>query len=330
MKSWCAMLGLMMALVASGCEQQSHARVSVDGSSTVFPITEAIAEEFRGRTDARVTIGVSGTGGGFKKFCRGETAIIGASRPIRPVESKRCEETGVEYIELPVAYDGIVIVVHPSNDWVQSLTPEELGSLWRPEAQGKVTQWNDMRDDWPARPINLYGAGIDSGTYDYFTKAVVGREHASRGDFTSSEDDNVLVQGVANDQNALGFFGFAYYAENAQRLKAVPIDDGDPKNGQGPIAPSTKTIGNGSYQPLSRPLFLYVRKAAARREPVQTFLRFYLSNAGTLSREVGYVALPKRAYDLVEQRFEARTTGSVFDAHGAQVGVSVEELLAAE
>lgn len=311
----------------NGCKGGSAATIAIDGSSTVFPITEAVAEEFQRSHAARVTVGVSGTGGGFQKFCREEVAITGASRPIKPSEVEACRQRGVEYIELPVAYDGIAVVVHPDNDWVDHLTVTELQALFRPEAQGQVMRWSHVRTGWPDREIHLFGPGVDSGTYDYFTKAIVGREHASRGDFTSSEDDNVLVHGVARDPLALGFFGFAYYAENTSRLRVVPIDDADPGNGAGAIAPSQESVADGTYQPLSRPIFIYVNRRAADRSEVEAFVRFYLRDGRPLVREVGYIPLPDRAYELGQQRFERRTVGSVFGGGGSRVGVSVEQVL---
>ena len=301
--------------------------VAADGSSTVYPITEAVAEEFQKKGDARVTIGVSGTGGGFKKFCKGEIALSGASRPIKQSEVEQCKQGGVEYVELPVAYDGIAVVVHPDNDWVTQLTVEDLKKIWEPAAQGKVMRWSDVRPEWPAEELHLFGPGVDSGTYDYFTKAVVGEEHASRGDFTSSEDDNVLVQGVSGDKNALGFFGFAYYSENAGKLKVVPIDDGDAKNGASAITPTVETIADGTYQPLSRPIFIYVSKGDAARPAVEKFVQFYLSDGPKLVSEVGYVPLPPATYELVRQRFSDRTTGSVFGGEGSKVGATVAETL---
>jgi phosphate transport system substrate-binding protein len=217
--------------------------IAVDGSSTVYPITEAMAEEFRReQPDVKVTVGVSGTGGGFKKFGRGEIDICDASRPIKDSELETARQNRVKFVELPVAYDGIAILVNPRNTWCQSITVQELKRLWEPSAQNKVRRWNQVRPDWPDREIHLFGPGVDSGTYDYFTGAIVGKEGASRGDFTSSEDDNVLVQGIAADELALGFFGYAYYAENKDRLRAVPVDDGDPNNGSGPFAPSVDTV----------------------------------------------------------------------------------------
>lgn len=304
--------------------------IAIDGSSTVFPITEAVAEEFRSTDPTRVTIGVSGTGGGFKKFCKGETAISGASRPIKPSEVELCKTGGVDYIELPVAYDGISVVVNPKNDWVKYLTVAELKALWRPEAQGQIKRWSQVRTGWPDEEVHLFGAGVDSGTYDYFTSAVVGTEHSSRGDFTSSEDDNVLVQGVATDRLALGFFGYAYYEQNRSRLSAVPIDDENDANGRGPIAVSPQSVIDGTYSPLSRPIFIYVSVAAAARPEVAAFVDFYIANATKLVREVGYIQLPERGYGLVSKRFERRVSGSIFGGTGSRVGVSVESLLAGE
>jgi phosphate transport system substrate-binding protein len=304
--------------------------ISIDGSSTVFPITEAAAEEFRKLNDARVTIGVSGTGGGFKKFCNAETVMTGASRPIKPSEVLQCATQGVEYIELPVAYDGIALVVNPSNDWVTHISTAELKALWRPEAQADVKRWSQLRTGWPDEEIHLFGPGVDSGTYDYFTAAVVGTEHASRGDFTSSEDDNVLVSGVAMDRLALGFFGYAYYAENKSRLKLVPVDDGNDANGAGPIAVSPASVVDGTYSPLSRPIFLYVSKAAAARPEVRAFTEFYIQHAPELVPEVGYIAMPERAYALIAKRFQDGVVGSIFGGAGSRVGVNVEALFAGE
>ncbi len=304
--------------------------IRIDGSSTVYPITEAMAEEFQIEHggEYRVTVGISGSGGGFKKFCRGETHISNASRPIKESEREACREAGIEFIELPVALDALAIVINPQNDWVDHLTVEELRTIWEPGAQGKVTSWNQVREGFPDRPLTLYGPGVDSGTYDYFTEAVVGEEGASRGDFTASEDDNVLVQGVASDPNALGFFGFAYFEENQNRLKAVPIAAA----GGEPVEPSLDNAKAGTYQPLSRPLFIYVSKQAAdENEAVRQFVEFYLDPelAQELVQEVGYVPLPAEAYELALQNFEERETGTAF-AGGSQVGVSVEDVLEAE
>ncbi len=304
--------------------------VRIDGSSTVYPITEAVAEEFQieHRGTYRVTVGISGTGGGFKKFCRGDTDISDASRPIKVSERQRCAENGIAYIELPVALDALAVVVNPANDWVSCMTVEQLRRIWEPAAQEKILRWNQVDPAWPDRPLRLFGPGVDSGTYDYFTEAVVGEEGASRGDYTASEDDNVLVQGVANDPDALGFFGFAYYAENRDKLKAVAIRN--PKTGDC-VEPSLENARSGRYQPLSRPLFLYVNAKALDRPAVAAFMEMYLDPEliTELITEVGYVPLPEKAYILARQKLEARRTGTAF-AGGSQVGVSIEDLIAAE
>ena len=305
--------------------------VTLDGSSTVFPISEAVAEEFQAANPGtRVTVGISGTGGGFQKFCRAETDISNASRPISATEIEACDKAGVEYVELPVAYDGIAIVVHPKAGWINDITAAELKTLWAPEAQGKVTRWKQVRASWPDREIHLFGAGVDSGTYDYFTEAITGKAKASRGDFTSSEDDNVLVQGVSSDELALGFIPFAYYEENVDKLKLVPVDDGKADNGAGPIVPGPETIRIGTYQPLSRPVFIYVSQKAAERPEVQKFVEFYLAKADALVREVNYVGLGEAAYQLVAERFAGRVTGSLFAGGEHTVGMTIEQLLARE
>ena len=300
--------------------------IAIDGSSTVFPITEAVAEEFQKVNRARITVGVSGTGGGFKKFCNSETVVSNASRPIKSSEVTLCGEQSIEFIELPVAFDGLAVVVNPNNTWVDHLTTAELKKIWEPEAQGKVLKWSDVRPGFPDKPLTLFAPGVDSGTFDYFTEAINGKSQASRGDFTPSEDDNVLVQGITTDENALGYFGFAYYIENQDKLKVVPIDDGNEDNGKGAIAPSLETVGLGTYQPLARPIFIYVSKSGADRPEVQAFVEFYLTQGRPLVEEVGYIRLPDKAYDLALQRFNDRVTGSVYSG-GAEVGVTIEELL---
>jgi phosphate transport system substrate-binding protein len=306
------------------------APIAIDGSSTVYPIMEAVAEEFqKANENQKVTIGVSGTGGGFKKLCAGEIAMAGASRPIKASEVEACKAAGIEFIELPVAYDGLTVAVSPKATWIDAITLAELKTMWEPEAQGKVKKWSDVRKGWPDAPLNLFGAGVDSGTYDYFTQAVVGKEHSSRGDYTSSEDDNVLVQGVSNDVNALGFFGYAYYDQNRDKLKVVPVDDGVADNGAGPITPSPETVRDGTYQPLSRPLFLYVAKSAAARQEVGSFIHFFMRSGASLVKEAGYIPLPDEAYAMTEKRYDAGITGSMFEG-GSKVGMTVEKLLAAE
>ena len=329
-----------LLLTIAGCGQPSNeagegeapqALITLDGSSTVFPIAEAVAEEFgKANPNSRTpTVGISGTGGGFQKFCRGETDISNASRPIRPAEIEACQKAGVEYVEVPIAYDGIAIVVNPKNTWATNITVAELKTLWAPEAQGKVTRWNQVRPSWPNREIRLFGAGVDSGTYDYFTEATVGKEGASRGDFTSSEDDNVIVQGVASDELALGFLPLAYVEENRERLKIAPVDDGRADNGAGPIVPSAETVRGGTYQPLSRPLFVYVARKAADRPEVQKFVDMFFSRSD-LIQEVGYIELTPQIIELARKHFADRKVGTAFGAGGSQVGMTLEALLAKE
>ncbi|MEW6683786.1 MAG: PstS family phosphate ABC transporter substrate-binding protein [Nitrospirota bacterium] len=329
-------LGFVAALVgtlslASPPSIDAATLIKVDGSSTVYPITEAVAEEFQKKNPkVRVTVGISGTGGGFKKFCGGETDISDASRPIKVSEVELCLDNKIAYIELPVAYDGLAVLVNPKNDWVTSMTPKELKKLWEPAAQGKIKRWSQIRAGWPDKEIHLFGPGVDSGTYDYFTEAIVGKEHSSRGDFTASEDDNVLVQGIANDPLALGFFGVAYYEHNKDRLKLVAIDDENPKNGDGPILPEFENVKNATYQPLSRPIFIYVNKKALDRAEINAFVKFYLTEGRPLVKEVGYIPLPDDVYDLALKRTESRVVGSVFGGKGSQVGVTLQSLLSAE
>lgn len=304
--------------------------IKIDGSSTVYPVTEAVAEEFqKANPNVKVVVGISGTGGGFKKFCNGETDISNASRPILQSEMEACAKNGIEYIELPVAYDALSVVVNPQNDWAACMTVADLKKIWEPEAQGKITRWNQVRPEWPDAPLNLYGPGTDSGTFDYFTEAIVGKARASRGDYTASEDDNVLVQGVANDPYALGYFGLAYYRENQDKLKVVAIDDGNDANGKGCVLPSEQTVRDGTYQPLSRPIFIYVNRKAADRPEVEAFVQFYLTQGPALVRQVGYIPLTDEIYQLALQRFQARRVGTVFGGE-PKVGVKLEDLLKAE
>lgn len=314
-----AALLLSSALLLSACGGSSEnnsagsdlaGSIQIDGSSTVYPVTEAVAEEFRAEApDVKVTVGVSGTGGGFKKFVRGETDLNNSSRSISAEEAKAAQENNITYLELPVTYDGLTVVVHPENTWATSMTVAELKKIWEPAAQGKIMRWNQIRPEWPNEEIHLFGAGVESGTYDYFTEAVVGKSHASRGDYTASEDDNVLVQGVSTDKNALGFFGYAYYLENKGKLKAVAIDDQNEANGKGAILPSPETVKNGTYAPLSRPLFIYVNSKAAARPEVIKFVDFYLDNASALSSEVGYIAMPDEEIQKQKQKFQDFSKG---------------------
>jgi phosphate transport system substrate-binding protein len=321
-----ALLLLTLSLSAVGCGDRPgdlSGTILIDGSSTVFPITEAVAEEFlRIQRDVRVTVGVSGTGGGFQKFCNGETAVQDASRPISSTEITACQARGIEYIELPIAYDALSIVVNPRNDWAECITIPELKKIWEPQAQGNVTRWRQVRDGWPDAQLKLFGPATDSGTFDYFTERVNGKAHDSRGDFTASEDDNVLVTGVAGDRNALGYFGLAYYAENAGKLKALEVD-----GSQGCVAPSAATVESGKY-PLSRPLFIYVRRDEAERPEVKAFVDFFIANAAALAGEVGYVRLPERLSTLVQQRWQALKTGTLYA--NVPSGTPLEQLLASQ
>lgn len=319
-----ALLVLSVGLV--GCGGGSGGSVSVDGSSTVFPLTEAVAEEFmRANQGTRVNVGVSGTGGGFSKFLRGETAVNNASRPISPGEIEKAEANGIEFIELPVAYDGLAVTVHPDNDWVDCLTVEELRQIWEPNSE--IDNWSQVRDDFPDREIELYGPGTASGTYDYFTEAIMGESGASRSDFTASEDDNVLVQGIEGTEAALGYFGLAYYENNVEELKVLGIDPDERGSGASCVTPSAETVNDGTYRPLSRPLFVYVNTAKLD-ETAEAFVDFYLQNAGDLASDVGYVSMPDSAYTLVRQRFQNRTSGTVFGREDIDVtGVQVEEVL---
>lgn len=302
--------------------------IKIDGSSTVYPITEAVAEEYQKakRGEVKVTVGISGTGGGFKKFCRGETDISDASRPILKKEIDACNEQKIEYIELPVAYDGLAVIVNPKNTWVSSLTVADLKKMWEPAAQGKVTKWNQVKPEWPDASLKLFGPGADSGTFDYFTEAVVGKSKSSRGDFTASEDDNVLVQGIAGDKNALGYFGLAYYEENKSRLKIVPIVN--PATNK-EVTPSLQTVMDGTYSPLSRPLFIYINKRSLEKPEVKEFVDYYQKNADTLTRQVKYVPLPANAYKLAQERFAKMKTGSMFGGE-EKAGMKIEELLKLE
>ena len=300
--------------------------VKIDGSSTVYPITEAVAEEFQKSKKGaiKVTVGISGTGGGFKKFCRGEIDISEASRPILKKEMDACKEAGIQYIELPVAYDALTVVVNPKNDFIKSMTVAELNKMWAPAAQGKIKTWKQVNAAWPDKPLKLFGAGSDSGTFDYFTEAIVGKAKSSRGDFTASEDDNVLVQGVSGDVNAIGYFGYAYYEENQDKLKAVPIVE---KAGKPAVSPSPETVMNGTYQPLSRPMFIYVNATAAAFKPeVKEFINFYLKNAPELVKEVKYVPLPAHEYTAVNAHWKSLKPGTGFGGV-PEVGVKIEDLL---
>jgi len=317
------------APAGEGTGSAQSAIIEVDGSSTVFPVTEAVAEEYqKANVGARVTVGISGTGGGFQKFCRDETDVSNASRPISDTEKRACEQSGVQFIELPVAYDGLAIVVSPKNSWATSITVAELKKLWEPAAQGKVLRWNQIRDGWPNQEIHLFGPGVDSGTFDYFTEAIMGKAKESRGDYTSSEDDNVIVQGISRDDLALGYFGYAYLEENQSTVKLVPVDDGNDANGKGPIRPSPETVKDGTYFPLSRPIFIYAKIKALDRPEVKKFVDFYLTQGVPLVREVGYIPLTDKEYELVRSRFGSQKAGSMYQGVDSHSTMPLEQRLA--
>ena len=296
--------------------------VKIDGSSTVYPITEGIAEDFQKETKIKVTVGISGTGGGFKKFCRGDIDIQNASRPILEKEMEDCKKAGIEYVELPVAFDALTVVVSPRNNFVTQLTVEELKRMWEPAAQGKITHWNQINPAFPKTQIKLYGAGSDSGTFDYFTEAIVGKAKSSRGDYTASEDDNVLVQGVSTEAGGIAYFGYAYFAENQKRVRAVSIVNKDGKA----IMPSEKSVMDGTYNPLSRPIMIYVNVKSLEKIEVLRFLQFYMTNVSTIAKEVKYVPLPKQVYENNQNMILMKRTGTIFGGHN-EVGITVEEMI---
>ena len=318
-----------LALLVTGSQAVVHAQsvVKIDGSSTVFPVTEAVAEDFQKdqKGKVQVTVGISGTGGGFKKFCRGEIDISNASRPILKKEMEDCTKAGIKYIELPVAFDALTVVINPKNSFIKQLSVEQLKKIWEPSAQGTVTSWKQIDPSFPDAPLKLFGAGSDSGTFDYFTEAVVGKAKSSRGDYTASEDDNVLVQGVSRDINAIGYFGYAYYAENQGKLKAVPVVNSAGKA----IGPGPESVLDGSYNPLSRPIFIYVSEKSLDKPEVLEFVNFYLKNASKLATEVKYVPLPAKAYEQALQHVAGKKLGTVFGGE-PEIGVTVEALLARE
>lgn len=314
---------LVLGFTACSSDRAETYIVRIDGSSTVFPITEAIAEEFQAATKIRTTVGISGTGGGFKKFCRGETDMTQASRPILIEEMEACKAAGIEYIELPIAYDALTVVINKDNDFITSMTVDELKTMWEPAAQDVIKNWSQVNPAWPDRPLNLFGAGSDSGTFDYFSEAIMGKAKSSRGDFTASEDDNVIVRGVSGDIGAIGYFGFAYFAENQEAIKAVPIVA---KPGAEAVAPSEENVMNGTYQPLSRPLFIYVNAASANTPEVKNFIDYYLEHSKELIQEVKFIPLPDNEYSAVIEHWQARKTGTGFGGH-PEVGIKIEDLL---
>lgn len=305
-------------------QQQRQPLIKIDGSSTVYPITVAIAKEFKASVANKVEIkvGISGTSGGFEKFCARETDITDASRPILSAEMEACNKNSVRYIELPIAFDALTVAVNRQNNWAKDISVAELKKMWEPAAQGKIIRWKQVRPQWSEQPLNLYGAGQKSGTFDYFTEAVVGKVRASRTDYTASEDDDVLVERVSRDPNALGYFGFAYYEANIRKLKALAVD-----NGFGAVLPSRQTVEKAQYQPLSRPLFIYVNARSAQTKPaVKDFVDFYIDKAPTLVSSVGYVSLPAEGYHLDYVHFNRGKVGTVFEGE-AQLNLTIGELL---
>ena len=322
-----AVLVSVGVLSLAAAKVASAQTIKVDGSSTVFPITEAVAEEFQiqKRGKVRVTVGISGTGGGFKRFCHGETDISDASRPILAAEMATCAAAGVKYIELPIAYDALTVVVNPKSTWIDQVTIAELKKMWEPAAQGVVTRWDQVNSKWPHQPLKLFGPGADSGTFDYFTEAVNGKAKSSRGDFTASEDDNVLVQGIEADVNGLAYFGYAYYAAQQGKMKAVKVI-----NAQGvAVGPSEAAVLDGTYNPFSRPLFIYVNAQAAQRPDVKEFVEFYLGQGAQYIKEVKYVPFVASAYQTALGHFHNGKLGTVFNGT-PQVGLKVEDLLSRE
>jgi phosphate transport system substrate-binding protein len=320
-----------LAVLAAAFSNQAYGQaktVAIDGSSTVFPVMEAVAEEFQKaqKGQVRVTVGISGTGGGFKKFCRGETDISNGSRPILKAEIEDCKKAGIDFFELPIAFDALTVAVSPKNTALECIAVSDLKKIWEPGAQGKVVKWSDVNSKWPDRPLKLYGAGADSGTFDYFTEAIVGKAKSSRGDYTASEDDNVLVQGIENDINSLGYIPFAYYAPHATKMKALAVDWA---KGQGCVKPSLENVLAGTYNPLSRPLFFYVSKKAAEKPEIKEFVEFAMKNAVPLIKEVKYLPLPDRAYPLALEKFRKGVTGTVFGGV-PEVGLSIDELMKRE
>ena len=322
-----ALTGLIITGGGAASIARAETIIAIDGSSTMHPITEVVAENFQKEKKGavKVTVGISGTGGGFAKFCKGEIDIVNASRPIQRKEIKACDKARIEYVELPVAFDPVTVVVNPQNSWANSMTVEELKKIWEPSAEGKITRWRQVNPAWPDEPFRLYGTGADSGTFDYFTRAIVGKTKSSRRDFMASEDDNVLVQACAGDKNALGFFGYGYYKQNEEKVRAVAIDNG---RGEG-VLPSAETVEDGTYQPLARPIFIYVNIKAAEKPEIKEFVEFYMKNASAAVREVKYIPLPPRAYSKNLEFFKTKRVGTVFDGF-LPVGLTIDDLLRRE
>ncbi len=324
----CVAVASLALAGVSGLARADVPLVKVDGSSTVYPITEAVAEDFQKskKNSVRVTVGISGTGGGFKKFCRGETDVSNASRPITKKEMEDCKAAGIEYLEMPVAYDALTVVINPKNTWAKTLTVAELKAIWEPAAQGKITNWKQVNPAFPDRPIKLYGPGADSGSFEYFTEAINGKSKSTRGDFTASEDDNVLVQGVSRDVGGLGYFGYAYYTENKDKLSAAAVVAAA---GKPAVSPSLETVINGSYQPLARPIFIYINAKSAAKPEVKEFVEYYMKNGEKLTEEVKYISLPAKAYAYNLEHFAKMAKGTKFGGEN-KVGLTIEELMKLE
>ena len=326
---WASPFALGCAVLVAGCSSPSgpstgaDPTISIDGSSTVFPITSAVVEAFQAENpDADIKVSFSGTGGGFEKFCSGETVINDASRPISKQEMEACSNDEIRYYELPVAFDAITVVVNPENTWAEDITLEELEKAWSPASQRTVNTWQQLRASWPNRPLKLYGPGTDSGTYDYFTDVVVGEGQDSRSDFSASEDDSILVNEISRDPESLGYFGFAYFEDNQDRLKALAVD-----SGSGPVVPAREIVEQGRYQPFSRPLFIYVNSKALQDNPtLQDFVQFYLENAGKFAETVSYVPLPAESYDVALTQVYRNKVGTAFDGT-LQPGLTIDEVL---
>ena len=314
-------------LIACSCVWTSafaqSSLIRIDGSSTVFPITAAVIEEFKsGNKSIKTTLGISGTGGGFKKFCRNEIDVINASRPISTKEMAACKDAGVQYIELPIGYDALTVVVNPRNTWVSSLSTKELKLMWEPAAQGKVKSWQQINPSYPDAPLKLYGSGSDSGTFDYFTAAINGKAGSSRGDYNPAEDDDETVAAVNSNVNALGYLGLAYLEENKQKLKAVAIS----WNNKNPVLPSAKSVLDGTYQPLSRPIMIYVNAASLNKPEVKAFAVYYMTNGSKLVKKVKYVELPASAYKLGLTRINNEVKGTSFGGEN-QIGLKIEDVM---
>lgn len=289
---------IMLAFSLAACFGSYKEKIKIDGSSTLFPLSEAVAEEFRKQNnDVKITVGVSGTSGGFRKFIRNEIDIADASRKMNESEIEECRKNNISYLEIPVSKDGIVIAVHPSNNFVEHLTVKELKTLWEPSAQNKILYWNQLNENWPKKKIQLFGAGTSSGSFDFFSSKIVGIKKASRGDYTASEDDNFLVQGVGGAKYSIGYFGYSYYQENTSKLKLIAINDENNTNGTGPILPNKQSIRNNTYQPLTRTEYIYINKKSLSKKIVREFCLYYVQMAPSLLEEIGGIPLEQSEYD---------------------------------